>query len=409
MKSHGKFRAVSVALIASAAIMLSGCGITSASKLSETHLSSNSPTRPTQNAVMHVRQTVVYVNPTAGAGYLQRAKWFGNQNAWAVGFSNRSGQGNISQTHNGGRTWVHWDLGGAQWQYLFASSARNLWVWGDQGLLGTSVAHTVNGGHTWTVWRLRGGPFNLYNVRNVLFPAVGRPYFCVLLQNGGLLLSKDLSHWHSPWPHTQKVTAMAPGSSDEAWVALTLPTGEVQIKRGDTVGATWRWKTVWHGSGVHIQGFDWLSSRIGWFMGNTTDPSRTELIQITTDGGSRWRTISTQPVGKHTIYELRMQTERTGWAAAGEIQSTNFPYFGYQSLLHTTNGGRIWRSVPLPSIAVHYKNPNAPPARLAGFFFAAPPIGHRIDLWFGLEPLDIPHTTPRHIWSNTNGNSWISH
>ncbi len=309
---------------------------------------------------------------TEGAGYLQRAKWFGNQNAWAVGFGNRSGQGNISQTHNGGRTWVHWDLGGAQWQYLFASSARNLWVWGDQGSLGTSVAHTVNGGHTWTVWRLRGGPFNLYNVRNVLFPAVGRPYFCVLLQNGGLLLSKDLSHWRSPWPHTQKVTAMAPGSSDEAWIALTLPTGEVQIKRGDIVGASWRWKTVWHGSSVHIQGFDWLSSRIGWFMGNTTDPSRTELIQLTTDGGSRWRTISTRPVGQHTIYELRMQTERTGWAAAGEIQSTNFPYFGYQSLLHTTNGGRTWRSVPLPSIAVHYKNPNVPPARLAGFF--SPPL-----------------------------------
>lgn len=179
-----------------------------------------------------------------------------------------------------------------------------------------------------------------------------------------------------------------------------------EIARVSHLKSRLTWKIVWRGTGK-IAHLDWTSSRTGWML--VPPPAQhplAEEIQTTTNGGISWNAIAVRSEKQSPIDQLYMVTDKIGWATAGQIESSTFPYMACRTLMRTTNGGRTWSDIALPSIPVHYKNPQLPPIHLTGFHVAGIPTIRRMDLWYGLEIIDIPHVLPRHIWTLTSGTTW---
>ena len=368
------------------------------------YASSTPPLRVLRTAPSQAQRTTVRFHPnrianaTTGTpvGWGQ-VLWPTTQAAWAwtPGWPAKPNGGFFAYTPDGGKTWLWYYTAHTVWYQLSSSSPRATWLIGQE--VPAPLAkhphpplvwlHTSNGGITWTRWVLRTPPGGS---GSAVFPHAGFHAMGQLV-GGQFWWSHGGGPWETVWAQGDQIADVTaiPGRGEA--VALKTASGTTTLRQ-ITVGPTGH---VSAGPAEAmpgpVTGMDWLTAQDGWVW------SASQAWE-TTNGGRSWRALGRLPgyprMSPATFY---MTSQTQGYAAVG--QTNGGPLWDASELWSTTNSGRTWRRVKLPTIRYHLPNVTL---SLSGFYVAGV-TAHTLTLWYG--PI-TEQGVPQRIWTNNQGEIW---
>lgn len=300
MKSQGMFRAGSVALTVSMAIMLSGCGVTSAASLQQTgqHI--------TQKEKTAIRtRTVASPSTHNGKGpHLLYLKMFGQHDGWGVYYRA------VLHTVNGWRTWTKVNPPSVQSisnHAVYFGSPQHAWLAAKGKHHSLAIWYTHDGGIRW----------RKYTVIPPFAVGTGGTFFSFLSSKDGWLLVSG-------------VAALA-GSPEALY--RTSDGGQ-------------RWTLVRNYGWQNIMNIRFLTKYAGYERGGDANGGMGSLF-YTHDGGWSWSPVRipilSQKIGKVPNVVLTQAPVFFG-SQYGVVPVTGVIGMNYRSagLLRTVNGGHTW-------------------------------------------------------------------
>ena len=269
-------------------------------------------------------------------------------NAWVTGDN-----GTILRTRDGGLTWQRQNLppelhSDASVYFITAASDRIAWALAGCIDEPTYILYTSDGGDTWAVqyeanvapghlnWIEAASTKVVYAVGGVSASlaeastneGVGRIYRTT---DGGL-------HWEQAPNPAATVISVHAVDETQAWAVGK----EGSILRTYDAGATWEDLSL--GGSVDYNAVFTLDGREVWVVGDV------ELIMYTSNGQDavdeiRWETQEPPDDIEHTQWfmDVRFVTNKEGWIAGIPVQGAQDG-----SILHTTDGGKTWKTQPHP-------------------------------------------------------------
>ncbi|MCL4521095.1 MAG: hypothetical protein M1415_05840 [Firmicutes bacterium] len=315
----------------------------------------------------------------------------------------------VMETTNGGHTWSIRPTPRIQWEAMTASTSTvNLLGQPMKQAISTQLVwlRTTDGGHCWTRTALHTpGKMSVDDVidqttpdpATTVFPRAGFEALGVLTDSGALWWTQTGYQWHTIWPRTNKITAIA---SD--------PKGAEAIAGETAQHQPWmEWLQVASRGRVStskmvsvpsiIVGMDWSTARDGWVWSSTR-------LWRTTNGGKTWMAIKTWPGTKDAnispVAWVHMVTSTTGWAATAPFELGD----AWQKLWRTTNGGKTWKRVSIPYALTHYRAGHVI-LPYDGFDIAAQHHPGALTLWMGPDNASFS-ATPERIWTSDWGRHW---
>jgi photosystem II stability/assembly factor-like uncharacterized protein len=166
-----------------------------------------------------------------------------------------------------------------------------------------------------------------------------------------------------PLGHVQRLNAIQAIGTTTAFAA-----GKGTILATSNGGHTWA--RVWQGA-RELHDLDFVSGRTGWALGDG-------ILLGTVDGGQHWRQLGQPRVGP--LRQVHFSSRTRGWGVAGGADRPVEGSTPATTLVHTSDGGRAWTTLPAP----------APPQTVC---FTAPDDG-----WLASD---------RGVWRSTDGGrSW---
>ena len=350
------------------------------------------PTR-TQHTTVHFRLDRSENAATGTPNGWGQVMWPTTTTAWAwMPPPVRGGQ--IAHTTDGGKTWSRWLTPKTSWLQLATQGSQTAWFLGETSSGSDAIwLQTSNSGVTWTQWVMRlppGAAIAGHDITAVFphpgFDAMG------LREDGQFWWAHAGGPWETVWSKTDHVTAVAilPGGGES--VALKTAMGTTELRQ-ITVRSTGRvsMNTIGSPPGP-VDGMDWITSRDGWIWSSSR-------IWKTTNGGQSWTALGRIPRGPRIspTITLSMTSRTQGYAAVG--RTNGGPLWDASELWSTTNGGRTWSRVKLPTIKYHLPNVTL---SLSGFYIAGV-TPHILTLWYG--PIS-EQGVPQRIWTSNQGETW---
>ena len=220
----------------------------------------------------------------------------------------------------------------------------------------TDLRRTSDGGRTWH--RLRAASVNASPLGAV--GEVHRVYFITSTRgwldtsSGTWQTEEGGSTWRRIFPKgsTPRFADMQHG-----WINVPVTKSSEQSYVTEDGGQTWRpcghrrdYKGHTPGNNAYF-----LTPRLGWTVtGYTANRQTINGVARTNDGGCHWQQLWTSNENPDETYgDIYFLNEQEGWLAGA--------YLG--NLYHTTDGGRTWDDVPLPTenigvLSVHFTSAN---------------------------------------------------
>jgi len=315
----------------------------------------------------------------------------------------------VMETTNSGHTWSIRPTPRIQWEAMTASASTVNLV-GQPMRQATSTQlvwlQTTDGGHRWTRTTLQTpGKISVYavvdqttpNPATTVFPRSGFQALGVLTDGGAFWWTQTGRQWHTLWPSTNRITAIADDpkggeviagetAQHRPWMEWIHVASHTQVSTSKAVSVP-----------SVIVGMDWLTPLDGWIW------SRTRLWR-TTNGGTTWRAIQTWPERKDAnsspVAWVQMDTVTTGWAATNPFDLGD----AWQQLWRTTNGGMTWKLVQIPYALTHYRAGRVM-LPYDGFDIAAQRNSGAVTLWMGPNNASFS-AKPERLWTSDWGTHW---
>ncbi|MHB1629406.1 MAG: WD40/YVTN/BNR-like repeat-containing protein [Bacilli bacterium] len=301
MKSKGKFRTASIALVTSAGIVLPGCGITSAASLQQ------SSQHIVQKGVAAIR-TRTAATPAAHNGkgpHLLYLKMFNQNDGWGVYYRA------VLHTVNGWRTWAEVNPPGVQPisnHAVYFGSPQHAWLAAKGKHHSLAIWYTHDGGVRWRE----------YTVIPPFAVGSGGTFFSFLSSKDGWLLVNG-------------IPALA--ASPEA-LYRTSDGGQ-------------RWTLVRNYGWQNIMDIHFLTKHVGYERGGDANGGMGSLF-YTHDGGWSWSPVRIPVLSQKIDSKLPKVVltqgpvffgSRYGVVPVAGVVGTNYRRAG---LLRTVNGGHTW-------------------------------------------------------------------
>ncbi len=321
----------------------------------------------------------------------------------------------VMETSNGGRTWNIRPTPRIRWEAMTASPS-NVNLLGQPLRQATSTQlvwlRTRDGGHRWTrtTFHTPGKMSVAAIVDQVMpdppttvFPRAGFPALGLLTNGGAFWWTQTGHQWHTRWPATDKITAIAPAphgmeaiagetAEHQPWMEFLGVGSHERILPSSLLSLP-----------TEIVGMDWLTAHDGWIWSTTG-------LWRTTNGGKSWIALGTfdQPGLKdaqffsqhYPVGWVHMATSTEGWAATNPFELGG----AWQALWRTTTGGKTWERVPIPHALTHYRAGHVL-LPFDGFDIAAQRPSGALTLWMGPDDASFS-ATPERIWTNDWGKHW---
>lgn len=373
------------ALVCVASFVLAGCGATAAR-------STNSG-QPTSAGLQKYSLTLT---PQANTplGIPREIHFTSQQQGWAISGGSPSTVGYVAYSDNGGSSWLKYAFPGVTFTVINSTNVQSATAIGskNQSLF---IATTVNGGKSWEITLDPHPPFDA--------PYLKKAY---PFDNGWLVLSSSGRLWHYNGKGWQAI-ATPKHAIIKKWAVhssiIYAVLGQDRLTSTSDSGKTWHTLVDTHGSQT-ITAFATLGSN-EWVLEQRVQSNQTiNTLLFSSNQGKTFSQIYIATLSSTLSWnQIKMVSSSDGWAVGGSCGDI----IGNcaTTLYRTTNGGRTWKPVSLPSVDYHYPNPNVPPAHLTGFkptgFFTST----NTMISFGYLPPNV--TSPTIFSTSDGGQQWI--
>lgn len=368
-----------------ASFVLAGCGATAAR-------SSNSG-QPTSAGLQKYSLTLI---PQANTplGIPREIHFTSQKQGWAISGGSPSTVGYIAYSDNSGSSWIKYGFPGVTFTVINSSNSQSATAIGskNQSLF---IATTANGGKSWEITLDPHPPFGAPYLKNA-YPFNNG---WLVLSSSGRLRQYNGKRWQvTPTPKHATVKTWAVHSS-----IIYAVLGQDRLASTSDSGKTWHTLVDTHGSQT-ITAFTTQGTN-EWVLEQRAQSNQmTNILLFSSNQGKTFTQIYTATLPSTLAWNrIDMVNISDGWAVGGSCSDV----IGNcaTTLYRTTNGGRTWKQISLPSTGYHYPNPNVPPVQLSGFrptgFFTST----NTMISFGYLPPNV--TSPTIFSTSDGGQQWI--
>jgi photosystem II stability/assembly factor-like uncharacterized protein len=256
----------------------------------------------------------------------------------------------------------------------------------------TDLWRTTDGGNIWQ--RMRRG-----NKEAAIIGDIFRVYFITpsrgwLMTGDGTWQTEDGgSMWRRIFPYDSNGPQFA--DAQNGWMNVSVTESSQQSYVTQDGGQTWHACGRRHGYNTQQPGRHayFLKPKLGWAITSRSKGNQSIAgVAQTNDGGCNWKVLWTSEENPdETYYDIYFLNEREGWLAG----------IANGGLYQTTDGGRTWEDVLLPTEKIHVSHVYFTSSR-EGWIIARPMntgdaegFFHTIDggqEWKQLSDIEIPST-----------------
>ena len=368
-----------------ASFVLAGCG----AKANQSKIS----VQPTSAGLEKYSLTL---NPqgTPPPGIPRAIHFTSQKQGWAISGGSPSTVGYIGSSDNSGRSWLMYAFPGVTFSILNSSNGKSVTAIGSkkQSLF---MASTVNGGKSWEITLDPRPPFAAPYLKKAF------PY-----DNGWLILSSSGRLWlynGNGWQAiaTPKRAIVKTWAVHSSIIYAVL--GQDRLASTSNSGKTWHTLVDTHGS-QRIKAFTTQGTN-EWVLEQRAQSNQTtNTLLFSSNSGKTFSQLNTTVLPSTFVWNrIDMVNQTDGWATGGSCSDV----IGNcaNTLYRTTNGGRTWQQISLPSVRYRYPNKNLPPALLTGFRPAAFFSSATAMISMGYLPPNV--ATPTLFSTSDGGQKWI--
>ncbi|NNN19426.1 MAG: hypothetical protein HKL84_06175 [Acidimicrobiaceae bacterium] len=377
-------RLFNVVLIGVMPLVLSGCGVKAG------HLSSSSHTTL---AATHNDSLKIAPEAASTLGIPRAYDFISQEQGWAIAGGLPGAVGYIAYSNNGGRSWLEYGFPGVTFVVINTSTSLELKAVGSRNN-SLVVVSTVNGGGTWQITVDPNPPIHVPYLKKAI------PF-----NNGWLILGSSGKLWqfgrngwtNIPTPQNVPVKKVTVHNSK---IYAILSTNRF-VSTSDAA-RTWRLVLNTHNSQMIVS--ETTQGAKEWVLEQKVEGNKTtNTLLLSVNRGSTFSQIyATSLPSALSWNQIKMVSSSDGWAFGGSCDSVVGDCA--KTLYRTSDGGKSWQPVTLPSVSYRYPSPNVRPAQLTGFrpagFFA--PAGAMLSI--GYLPPEL--STPVLFYTPDQGHHW---